>query len=229
MTTPARHAVVVAAGSGTRFGEDNPKQLVDLAGRTILERSVDALRAGAYFTSLVVVTRADLVDRVATLLGDAASDVVAGGESRRDSVRLGLAAIDAPDDDHVLVHDAARPLVSADEVAAVADALGNADGATVALRASDTILEVDDGLVVTEVPDRRRFFRAQTPQGFRIGVLRRAHAAAAAAGFAATDDTGVVARFAPDARIVVVPGSPRNLKITTQRDLEAAERLLAEG
>ncbi len=119
--------------------------------------------------------------------------------------------------------------MSAAEVRAVVAALEHTEGATVALPATDTILEVGEDLIVEEVPDRRRLYRALTPQGFHAGTLRTAHEAARRAGFAATDDCGVVERFVPNARITVVPGSARNIKVTTPEDLVIAERLLSEG
>jgi 2-C-methyl-D-erythritol 4-phosphate cytidylyltransferase len=224
-------AVVVAAGSGTRFGGDEPKQLVRLGGVPIVRRAVDAVAASGVVERMVVVTRADLVAPVTAVLAGQplVSAVVAGGETRADSVRAALAFIDGADDDRVVVHDAARPLVPPGLVTATVAALDHHSAVTVAVPLADTVIAVTEAAVVG-VPDRRSLQRAQTPQAFHLGVLRRAHDLAAAdPAFSPTDDCGVVHRFLPEVVIGVLPGSERNLKITTQLDLEAAARLLAAG
>ena len=223
------HAVVVAAGSGTRFGDGAPKQFALLAGRTVLEHAVGALVSSGVVDSIIVVTRKNLIERVRDLLGDTIDQVVGGGENRADSVRAGLSAIEGARDDKVLIHDAARPLLAPAQVTSVVKALDEADAVTLALPASDTLVEVD-GNVAIDVPDRGRIHHAQTPQGFKLGILRAAHRAAAAdAGFVATDDCGAVKRFVADVRIIVIPGSETNIKITTPADLASAEQLLAGG
>lgn len=220
--------MIVAAGSGTRFGPGIPKQLSRLGGKPLIEHSVAAFAASGVITSTVVVSRIDLVEHVAEMLGETVI-VVAGGETRAASVRAGLDALDAPDGDTVLVHDAARPLVSPSLITAMVDALAHTEAVTAAVTTSDTLLRVENG-IVADVPDRSRYYRAQTPQGFRVGVIRSAHAAAAAEpGFAATDDCGIVNRFAPDVAIAIIPGSERNIKVTTPDDIALADRLLSGG
>lgn len=192
----------------------------------MIEHSVAAFAASGAISSTTVVTRIDLVAHVAELLGESAN-VVAGGVTRAASVRAGLAVLDAPDSDAALIHDAARPLVAPALIAAVAEALDHADAVTVAVPTTDTLLRVESGHVA-EVPDRTRYYRAQTPQGFALGVIRRAHGAAAdEPGFAATDDCGIVRRFAAEVAIAVIPGSERNMKVTTEADLATAKRILA--
>jgi 2-C-methyl-D-erythritol 4-phosphate cytidylyltransferase len=223
------HAVVVAAGSGERFGGDTPKQLALLAGTPIVVWAVRPfLDAGC--ASVVVVTRDDLLVEVGSLFaGEARVKVVPGGATRASSTHNGLAALAAEDDDVVLVHDAARPLIDTATIAACRDAVLAHGAATVALAVGDTIL-VTAGGTVTAVPDRASYRRAQTPQGFRYAGLVAAHEAAHDDdGAAITDECGVVLRHRPDVAIAIVPGSERLMKITTRKDLEIAERLLADS
>ena len=222
------HALVLAAGESKRFGGSIPKQLLNLGGCPVVERAVRPFaEAGA--DPIVVVTSGEAMDDVAKALAGRRVTLVEGGATRVESVRAGLAALDAHRDDLVLIHDAARPLVDQDTVQRCLAALHEADAVTVVSPTVDTILEVELGSVVA-VPPRSRMFRAQTPQGFRFGVISSAHEAAAAArDMNATDDCGVVRAFRPDVEIAVVMGTPRNLKITTPDDLIRAERLVAEA
>jgi 2-C-methyl-D-erythritol 4-phosphate cytidylyltransferase len=225
------YAVVVAAGRGERFGADTPKQFVPLGGRPLLAWSVATLAASPVVDRLVVVTAPEHLGIATALAGPEpkVSAVVAGGSERADSVRAALdALVSATDDDLVLIHDGARPLVRAAVVdACVARLQGGAEAVAVAVASTDTMLLVDGGFVVG-VPDRASLWRAQTPQGFRLGVLRRAHAAAAAdPEHAPTDDCGVVLRYCPDVVIAVVAGEEANLKITTPTDLALAEAVVS--
>jgi 2-C-methyl-D-erythritol 4-phosphate cytidylyltransferase len=203
-------AVVVAAGSGARFG--GLKQFERIGGRTILDRSLAAARAAA--DGVVVVVAAE---NVADVRG--ADAVVVGGATRSASVRAGLDAVPAGAD-VVVVHDAARPLAAPDLWSNVIAAVRNgADAAICAVPVTDTLKRVD-GEVVTETVDRDGMVSVQTPQAFKAAVLRRAHAA----GGDATDDAGLVE--AVGGRVVVVAGSPTNVKITRREDLSIAEALL---
>ena len=198
-------AVLVAAGSGARFGR--PKQYEPLGGRRVLDWSLDACRAACDGVVLVVAP-----DRAGD--DEKADVVVAGGATRSDSVRAGLAAV-PPDADVVVVHDAARPFATPalfeGVIAAVRDEAG-ADGAVPGLPPADTIKRVD-GERVAETLDRAMLVAVQTPQAFRADVLRAAHAA----GADATDDAALVE--ATGGTVVVVLGEPGNRKITHPSDL----------
>jgi 2-C-methyl-D-erythritol 4-phosphate cytidylyltransferase len=202
-------AVVVAAGSGERYGA--AKQYAQLDGRRVLDWSLAAARGAADGVVLVVSARH---------AGDpepAADVVVAGGSSRSESVRAGLDAV--PDDAEIIVvHDAARPAASAALFAAVVAAVrAGADGAIPGVAVVDTIKRVQDDVVV-ETLDRAALVAVQTPQAFRASVLRSAHAD----GGDATDDGALVE--AAGGRVVVVPGEPQNVKLTTPADLERLAR-----
>jgi 2-C-methyl-D-erythritol 4-phosphate cytidylyltransferase len=206
-------AVVVAGGSGQRFGQ--LKQFALLDGRPVVEWAVSACRASS--AGVVLVVPAGTIDPV----GHGADVVVEGGATRAESVNRGLAAV--PEAAEVIVvHDAARPLASEALFRAVIDAVtsGAADGAIPGVPVSDTIKVVDDSRAVTATLDRAVLVAVQTPQAFGADILRRAHAG----GAEATDDAALVEALGATVR--VVPGEPQNLKITTPADLGLAEHLL---
>lgn len=204
-------AVVVAAGSGSRFGA--LKQYERLGDRRVIDWSLAAAQAVAEGVVVVVPP-----ERAGTAEG-AADAVVAGGATRAASVRAGLAAVPG-DADVIVVHDAARPLAPVSLFEAVVEAvLGGADGAVPGIAVADTIKAVDDGVIV-ETLDRSRVVAVQTPQAFRAHVLRAAHADSRDA----SDDAGLVE--AAGGRVVVVEGDPANAKITTNHDLLVARALI---
>lgn len=197
--------VVVAAGSGARFGR--PKQYEEVGGRRVLDWSLDAARSTADGVVLVVVPGRE---------GSAepgADVVVAGGDTRAASVRAGLAAVPAGAG-IVVVHDAARPAASPALFAAVVDAVrAGADGAIPGVPVVDTVKRIEGDRVVATL-DRGELIAVQTPQAFRADVLRTAHAG----GGESTDDSALVE--AVGGRVVVVPGEPSNVKLTTRADLD---------
>ena len=224
-------AVLLAGGDGNRFGGEVPKQFLRLAGEEILLRSLRTL-AAAEIDRLVVVSHPRWLSETQRLV-DAANvpvptSVVAGGSSRNESTWNGILALDASDEDIVLVHDAVRPLLPLDVLRRAIDPVveGLADSTDTVIPSADTLVIVEGGVVV-EIPDRSRFRRGQTPQVFRIGVLKRAYEAAAAAGdMAATDDCSLVLRHVPGAKVLAVPGDEMNIKITTRLDMVLADRML---
>ena len=196
--------IVPAAGAGERLGADVPKAFAVLGGRPMLEWSLDVLREVC--DRVVVAVPPDRVQP---------PDFVAGGATRSDSVRAALAA--APEATVVVIHDAARPLVTVELVRRCIDALEGFDGAIAAAPVTDTIKEVEDG-IIAGTPDRGKLWAAQTPQVFRADVLRRA------AGDA-TDDAALVEGLG--GRVCVVEAPRENLKVTTPLDVRVAEMLLA--
>lgn len=210
-------ALVVAAGRGERLGSPVPKAFAMLAGRPMVEWSIAALRAVAAIEQIVVA----LPPGVAAPAGTVG---VLGGAQRSHSVRAALEA--ATDDGVVLVHDAARPLLTAALVEACLAAVGEgADAAIAAAPVTDTIKECSDGQVERTL-DRSRLWAVQTPQAFRRDVLARALALDDAVVGAATDDAALVEALGGTVR--VVPAPPENLKVTTPLDLRVAELLLRE-
>jgi 2-C-methyl-D-erythritol 4-phosphate cytidylyltransferase len=218
-------AVVVAAGSGERLGAGVPKAMVALQGRPLVDWAVQAFDQHRDVDSVVVVAPADAV--VAITEGAAGrAHVVVGGVTRQQSVENGLDAL-ARDVDLVLVHDAARPLVTAEVISAVVRALrAGAEAVIPVLPVTDTVKRVNASGVVLATVDRTELRTVQTPQGFRRDVLEAAHATARDRGVVDIgDDAALVEGIG---RVVVtVPGSPECLKITTAYDLDLVQRMVS--
>lgn len=213
-------ALLVAAGRGERLGADGPKAFVMLAGRPLLDWSLDALRATAAVGRIVVALPPG-AEAPAGTIG------VPGGAERSHSVRAALAAAgDGPDDEPVIVHDAARPLATPELFERVLEELAasGADGAIAAARVSDTIKRAGPDGEVAETLDRSALWAVQTPQAFRRAALARALAAPGEVLAAATDDAALVERIGGRVRVVESPAA--NLKVTTPTDLRLAELLL---
>jgi 2-C-methyl-D-erythritol 4-phosphate cytidylyltransferase len=226
-------AVVLAGGSGRRFGAARPKQLGLLAGRTLIEHCVRAFDAAPAVDEVIVVAAPDITAEVrqATAAYPKVSSVIPGGASRTDSTRQAISWLRgerAAADWKVLFHDAARPLVEQRTIAACVAALDHWHAVSVVVPSADTVVEVASGAIQRVLP-RDVLARCQTPQGFRLSVISRAYELAEAdPGFAAvpaTDDCGVVLRYLPEIPVGVVTGSERNLKITYAADLAVAHTL----
>jgi 2-C-methyl-D-erythritol 4-phosphate cytidylyltransferase len=222
-------ALVLGAGRGERLGTDAPKAFVPLLGRPILLHALEALAACSDLERLVPVVPAEERSGLARWSAELAAiprvaPAVAGGPERQDSVRAGLRAL-AGDVAFVAVHDAARPLVRAADVARVVAVAREHGAALLAVPVRDTLKRVRGGRVV-ETPPRDECWAAQTPQVFRRDWLEEALAKAEADGFLGTDDAQLVERLGLPVRIV--PGDPGNLKITFPEDLAIAEARLRE-
>ena len=212
-------AIIVAAGRGIRAGGAVPKQWQDLHGKSIAARSAAKFTEHPAFTQVVVVVNAN--DEAAGLCADLPPcAVVHGGATRAASVQAGLAALH-PEITHVLIHDAARPLVSNAVIHRVIDALSEKSAAAPAVAVSDTLWRGQNGHVLN-TQDRDGLFRAQTPQGFEVSTLRAAHAQASGQE---TDDVSVVRAAGVDVAIVL--GDEDNIKITTPDDFARARRLMS--
>ncbi len=225
---PRTAALIPAAGRGERLGPGAPKALRSLGGSPMLVHAVQAVATSRQVDLVVVAVPDDAVASVSSLLGDHAFPaevvVVAGGDSRQDSVARALLALPA-DVDVVLVHDAARPLVPAELVTTVATTVRSGHSAVVpGLPVVDTIKRVDDSGVVETTVDRSTLRAVQTPQGFTRDVLQRAHAEADLDAVA-TDDAGLVERIGLP--VHVVPGHEEAFKVTRPFDLVVAEAVLA--
>jgi 2-C-methyl-D-erythritol 4-phosphate cytidylyltransferase len=224
--------VIVAAGQGTRLGGALPKQYLPLGGVPLLLRALRPFTAHPDVAhTIVVLPPADAATPppwLAVVLGGSLS-AVAGGAERSDSVARGLAAL-PPVCQVVLVHDAARPFVDPALISAVIAVARRGEGAVPAVPVGDTLKEAETDRPAGEAPRVRRtvprdsLYRAQTPQGFPRAVLEAAHSRAAVMGGSATDDAFLVEQLGVPVRLL--PGSARNLKITTEEDLRIAERLL---
>lgn len=214
-------ALVLAAGSSQRFG-GRPKQFEDLGGITVLQRAVRIFAEREGIDEVWVVTSAALLDRTREVIADeGVAGVVLGGDLRADSTRLGLDAL-GPQITHVLVHDAARPLVPAAVVADCIAGLAWADVVATVIEPRDSVLIVEGDELRT--PERSTIRLHQTPQGFKRSLL--AEAWERLDGDAPTDDVTAVLRAFPDAAVALVAGHRHSLKITDADDLLAVRAFL---
>ena len=219
---PKTAAIILAGGTGERFGKEGGKQLVEIGGKPILTWSVEAFDAVGDIGLIVIVCPAERQGEYLSKAVDPFSFatpivVAAAGSTRQESAFSGLELV--PEEfEYVVMHDGARPLISADLIAhTVATLKGNidADGAVVAHPAIDTLKVVENGVIVG-TPDRSVFWNAQTPQVFRAGIYRRAHASALSDGFVGTDDSSLIERLG--GRVLVVEGKRDNIKLTVPED-----------
>jgi len=216
MSQPPRiAAILVAAGSGSRFGADTPKQFLSIAGRPVIRHAAEALAREVALLQPV----GDAAPIVAALAGLDHLPAVPGGATRQASVLAGLEAlaVDAPD--IVLVHDAARPFIPAGTIPALLAALDTVPGAIPAVPVADTLKRGDDGKITATVP-REGLFRAQTPQAFRFPLLLDLHRRAPAG---ATDDAAILE--AAGYAVALVPGAEDNIKLTYAEDLVRLQRV----
>ncbi len=225
-------AVVLAGGAGLRLGGAVPKQFQLLGGKTLLEHSVAAFDEAPGIDDLVVVLPADFVSQGTEILGSRYAKLrklIPGGTDRPGSTRRAINLISrwSEADCNVLFHDAARPLVDQRIIADCVAGLGEHLALGVVMPTADTIVELEGGAMIS-IPPRESLGRCQTPQGFRLSVIRRAYELAKAdpEKYAATDDCGIVLRYLPNIEVRAIPGSERNLKITYAGDIGVAESLL---
>ena len=226
-------AIIPAAGLGTRMAGPQPKQFLALDGVPILIHSLRAFASVARVTAIYVAVRQPEMERVQTQIAEYGFAnrvrVVEGGDNRQESVSHALAALPAEPEDIVLVHDAVRPLIDAATIERTIDAVIEHGAAIVGMPAVDTIKQVErtaHGALITSTIPREFIVLAQTPQGFRYGLLQSAFAEATADGFIGTDEASVVERAGH--AVAVVHGSQVNLKITQPGDLELAEFYLRQ-
>ena len=223
-------AIILAGGSGTRLGGERPKQFLTVAGKMVIEHTIEAFHRNSRIDEIAIVTRVDYVDDMREMIARNAygkvKHVLCGGKERYHS-SLAALAVYHDDDDRLLFHDCVRPLVSQRIIDDCLDALDSYDAVDVAVPSTDTIIEVDEQGNICRIPQRSRLRNVQTPQGFRRCVIRRAFDLALQdPDFMPTDDCSVVFRYLPDTRIRVVEGDTSNIKITYKEDLEFAERML---
>ena len=236
-------AILPAAGIGTRMAAglshagERPaaaKQFLSIGGVPVLVHCLRAFEAVARVAEVLVAVRASEQERVRELVAQHGLQtkvrVVEGGADRQSSVSHALAEIDGREDDMVLVHDAVRPLIDTATIERTIDAIERHGAAIVGLPAVDSIKQVErtsEGALITSTIPRERVVQAQTPQGARLGLLRRAFAEAEADEFAGTDEASLLERAGIE--VWMVAGSARNFKITQPGDLELAEFYLAHG
>jgi hypothetical protein len=239
MSKTLQVAILLAGGSGQRFGADRPKQFVRIGGRTVLEHSLTAFEQSPHIDAILIVSHPQHLDEVRQLLPSSQHPkllaVVAGGAERQDSTLNALRALaqitDSPlEQIRILIHDAVRPAVSQSIIERMCTALHTHQAANLVVPVTDTLLEVNDNGTTAAMPSRARFRRVQTPQGFHAATLQHAYDVALTdPNFQATDDCGVVFRYLPEVEIVLVEGEQRNIKLTYPEDLYVLHHLLEKS
>ena len=216
-------AIIVAAGSSRRFGFD--KLTAPLAGKPVLEHAVDAFEQAASVTHIIIVTRADRLSELKDLLRSKRkiSGIVGGGEHRQDSVRAGLQALPVAAR-FVAVHDAARPLVTSEQIENVFLRAREGGAASLAEPVTDTLKRVDAELAVRESIDRQQVYAMQTPQIFARDLLEEAYRVVLDRNLQITDEVSAVEQLGH--KVLLVPNADFNFKITFERDLRVADFLL---
>ncbi len=227
-------ALIVAAGRGSRAATASapPKQFAELAGKAVLARSIEAFGRNEAISSIVVVIHPDdighyqaALDQIDAAVREKLMAACHGGETRQASVRRGLDTLAGSGVESVLIHDAARPFVTRNIIERVIAALAVAPGAIAAIPVADTLKRADARLRIAGTVERGGVWRAQTPQGFSFAAIRDAHARAAAAGRSDFTDDAAIAEWA-GLEVALVPGEDRNVKLTTQQDIDMARTLL---
>jgi 2-C-methyl-D-erythritol 4-phosphate cytidylyltransferase len=231
--------IIPAAGLGTRMAPPGrkglpSKQFFEINGTPILIHTLRVFARNQQVSQIVVALRKNEMEQVSRRMEKekiaAKVELVEGGEHRQDSVANALAGLKAAPDDIVLVHDAVRPFVDDEIIANVIQEVEKHGAAIAGLPAVDTIKQVEraaEGAIITSTIPRERVVQAQTPQGFRYEMIKRAFESAKADGFTGTDEASLVERLGES--VWVVMGSARNIKITTPADMELAEFLMAQG
>ena len=225
------HVLVPAAGSGRRLDGDTRKQYLELGGQPVLVRTLARLAALPQITAIhlivpeedVTFCRSEIVEHYRL---EKIGVVIAGGSERQDSVRNGLEACGAANQDVILVHDGVRPFFPQDQIGRLVQLADMEGAALLAVPAQDTIKEVFDGRVRSTL-DRRLLWQVQTPQAFRCERIREAHRRAHVGGYTGTDDASLIEWCGWP--VAVLHGHPHNIKITTPADLILARALLEGG
>lgn len=218
-----------AAGEGKRLGSTGPKALVNLAGVPLLVRTLRSFESSGLIENAVVLVpeghRAAFQRVLDEHFPGVSFRIVVGGAERQDSVDNGLAALERSTE-MVAIHDAARPFVSAEMIESALRAAEEYGASTVAIPSVDTILESDEEGMLVSTPERSRLWCCQTPQVFRVSIIREAHAWARDRGLRATDDASMVR--AAGGAVRLVEGHRRNVKITTREDMEYGRFLIEQ-
>ena len=222
-------AVILAGGSGSRMGNDTPKQFLKVAGKQVIEHTIDVFENCAFIDEICIVSKADYVSNVEELVVKnqykKVKKILQGGKERYDS---SLAAINAYTDDNtnLIFHDAVRPLLNERIIKDCIEALNHYNAVDVAVKTTDTIISVDENECIDFIPNRVQLRNGQTPQCFKRGTIKRAYELALAdPNFKTTDDCGTVRRYLPEEPVFVVAGENSNMKLTYLEDLFLLDKL----
>ena len=220
------YAVILLAGSSTRFGGNEKKQFFLINGKPLFQYSLEAFENSKEIDEIVLVTSEDDVERVLDNVRrnnfDKVHNIVVGGSVRQESVKNGLDAI-KDNEGYVLIHDSARPLVDEETISSLVNALKNAEGAAPAVKVVDTLIRVKDNELIS-YEDRNSLLRIQTPQAFHLNVIKDAHKKYAGENY--TDDTQLVKLL--HKKVAIIEGKEQLLKVTSLEDTHAVEAYIEQ-
>ena len=220
------YGIILASGTGSRYGSDIPKQFISLAGKTILEHTIEAFEKTEKIDHIIIVITPEykyLAEKI--LLKNNFKKVIkllCGGKTRKDSSYIGISSI-KENEANILIHDCARPFIKKEIILNCIEALKKHDAVDVAIASSDTILKVKNGFI-EEIPERSAFMRSQTPQCFKLSLIKKAHELSKN-DQSYTDDCGLIVKYNL-ANIYIVEGDVENIKITYPSDIYMAEKIL---
>lgn len=219
-------AIILASGTGERVGLDIPKQFVKIAGRTVLEHTLDIFEKNNQINEIIIVTNNNYIKDVQFIANQYSkiTYIIEGGKTRQESSYKGLCSI-SEDNAKVLIHDAVRPFLSQRIINECLEALEKYDAVDVAVKSADTIIQINNKKIIENIPNRNDLRRGQTPQGFKLKTIKKAHELALLEkNIAVTDDCGLVLKFGL-ADIYVINGDDYNMKITYPIDIDIADKL----
>ena len=223
------YGIILGSGTGSRYGGEIPKQFTKISGKTILEHTVEVFEKSEEIDRIIVVVPKNYVEKTENIFKKnqykKIEKVIAGGETRTESSSNGVNAVDEAEA-NVLIHDCARPLLSKRIIKDCVKALEKYDAAAVAIPSSDTVIKVKNK-IIESIPKRDELKRIQTPQCFKLSVIKKAHELAKSATEVYTDDCGLVLNYGL-CEIFVVDGDNRNIKITYPEDIYIAEKFLLQ-
>lgn len=222
-------AVILAGGTGNRFGLNIPKQFAKLAGKTIIEHTIEAFEAHKQIDEICIVIKSEWKNKIDELVMSnkykKVAKILSGGKERKDSSLSAITAYSNQSKVNLIFHDAVRPFVSAQIIDNVIDSLQHYNAIDVAIKATDTIIKTKNN-IIKKMPKRIYMMQGQTPQAFKLDTIKKAYEIAVKdPKFSPTDDCGIVKKYLPEEKIYVVEGSLENIKITHKQDLSIADKI----
>jgi len=225
------YAVILASGSGERIRSDIPKQFIPVGGKPLIEYTIEAFEKNINIDRIIIVSNPLYMDLMEEIVLKSRYSkffkLLGGGKIRQESSSIGVGLID-DDNDNILIHDGVRPFVTQKIINDCLDGLDHYKAVTVAITLVDTVVEVNDRNIIENIPRRKYLRRVQTPQGFKAGIIKKAHMLAKEdKDFEFTDDSGLVRRYNL-ADIFIIEGDERNIKVTYPEDIQMMERIFKE-
>ena len=221
-------AIILAGGSGSRLKNELPKQFLKLAGKCIIEHTIEKFENHFGIDSIYIITNPLYYDKTMELIKKNSykkiKKILKGGKTRQESSYIGISAV-SDDFENILIHDAVRPFISSDIIDNIIEKLNKYDAIDVAVPSPDTIIRIDENSIIKDIPERKYLRRGQTPQAFKLKLIKKAHELALKEGFSsATDDCSLILKYKLS-DIYVVNGSDFNIKITYPIDIHMADKI----